>query len=242
MNKMNTITQEEIDNLPPPPQEWLDDMKKENKIISSKSIMTTKEILQSHPVIILRKEISKTNIKGYSKMKKNEVIELMLKAENKEKFKHIQMAEKKQRVKTESKKEEPKKEEPKKAEPKKADEKEFSKNWLLKYNAYVKKKTDYGRIYSAGSNTGYVLVNELDSFRDPKFINEMNELIGKDQTPNIIVNANNFKTQIIKALYLDSIENRGMYKMVMKQVNKFISNVNKVRKEALKRKKKKGGK
>tara|TARA_R110002153_G_scaffold215749_2_gene368361 strand:- start:590 stop:1153 length:564 start_codon:yes stop_codon:yes gene_type:complete len=57
--------------------------------------MSTKEILQSHPVTILRKEISKTNIKGYSKMKKNEVIELMLKAENKEKFKHIQMAESK---------------------------------------------------------------------------------------------------------------------------------------------------
>lgn len=28
MNKMNTITQEEIDNLPQPPQEWIDDMKK----------------------------------------------------------------------------------------------------------------------------------------------------------------------------------------------------------------------
>ena len=26
MNKMNPITQEEIDNLPPPPQEWIDDM------------------------------------------------------------------------------------------------------------------------------------------------------------------------------------------------------------------------
>jgi len=117
---MNTITQQEIDNLPPPPQEWLDDMKKENKIISSKYIMTTKEILRSHPVTILRKEISKTNIKGYSKMKKNEVIELMLKAENKEKFKHIKMAKKKQRVKTESKKEAPKKAEPVKAEPVKA--------------------------------------------------------------------------------------------------------------------------
>ena len=61
--------------------------------------MSTKEILQSHPISVLRKEISKTNIKGYSKMKKGEVIELMLKAENKEKFKHIKMAEKKQRVK-----------------------------------------------------------------------------------------------------------------------------------------------
>ena len=31
MNMMNTITQQEIDNLPPPPQEWLDDMKNKKK-------------------------------------------------------------------------------------------------------------------------------------------------------------------------------------------------------------------
>jgi len=31
MNMMNTITQQEIDNLPPPPQEWLDDMKNKKR-------------------------------------------------------------------------------------------------------------------------------------------------------------------------------------------------------------------
>ena len=55
----------------------------------------TKEILASHPVTTLKKEISKTNIKGYSKMKKAQVIELMLKEEHIDKFKDIKMAEKK---------------------------------------------------------------------------------------------------------------------------------------------------
>ena len=45
------------------------------------------EILKSHPVSNLKFEISKTNIKGYSKMKKGELIKLMLK--NKDRFKHI---------------------------------------------------------------------------------------------------------------------------------------------------------
>jgi len=52
----------------------------------------TREILKSHPISTLKKEISKTNIKGYSKMKKDEIVELMMK--NKERFGHIKMAEK----------------------------------------------------------------------------------------------------------------------------------------------------
>ena len=51
--------------------------------------MPTAEILNSHPLSTLKKEISKTNIKGYSKMKKPELVKLMLK--NKEKFHHIKM-------------------------------------------------------------------------------------------------------------------------------------------------------
>jgi len=56
--------------------------------------MPSRPILESHPVSVLRKEISKTNIKGYSKMKKAEVITLMLKRENASKFSHIKMNEK----------------------------------------------------------------------------------------------------------------------------------------------------
>jgi len=70
--------------------------------------MITKEILESHPVSVLKKEISKTNIKGYSKMKKTEIVSLMLKPEHSKRFSHIK-----------KKGEEPKKESPKKESPKK---------------------------------------------------------------------------------------------------------------------------
>jgi len=67
--------------------------------------MLTKEILNSHPATTLKKEISKTNIKGYSKLKKGELVELMMK--NKERFSHI-------KKKGEETKEEPKKKKKKK--------------------------------------------------------------------------------------------------------------------------------
>jgi hypothetical protein len=70
--------------------------------------MITKEILESHPVSVLKKEISKTNIKGYSKMKKTEIVSLMLKPEHSKRFSHIK-----------KKGEAPKKEAPKKEAPKK---------------------------------------------------------------------------------------------------------------------------
>jgi ribosomal protein L12E/L44/L45/RPP1/RPP2 len=54
--------------------------------------MITREILNSHPVTALRKEISKTNIKGYSKMTKAQVVDVMMK--NKEKFSHIKKKDK----------------------------------------------------------------------------------------------------------------------------------------------------
>ena len=54
--------------------------------------MVSREILNSHPVSVLKKEISKTNIKGYSKMKKNEVVDLMLSPEHEGRFDHIEIA------------------------------------------------------------------------------------------------------------------------------------------------------
>jgi hypothetical protein len=54
--------------------------------------MVNREILVSHPISVLKKEISATNIKGYSKMKKAELVELMLRSENKAKFSHIEKA------------------------------------------------------------------------------------------------------------------------------------------------------
>ena len=61
--------------------------------------MPTKKILESHPVSVLKKEISMTNIKGYSKMKKAEIIDLMMKPEHKDRFHHIEMAKPKLRKK-----------------------------------------------------------------------------------------------------------------------------------------------
>ena len=45
------------------------------------------DILKTYTLDELRKEISKTNIKGYSKLKKLDLIELMLKY--KDRFKHL---------------------------------------------------------------------------------------------------------------------------------------------------------
>ncbi len=63
--------------------------------------MVTKEILLSHPVKTLKSEVSKTNIKGYSKMKKDEIIELMLKY--KSRFSHIKKREQKPKEKQKKK-------------------------------------------------------------------------------------------------------------------------------------------
>lgn len=63
--------------------------------------MDLKSRLESHPVAILKKEISKTNVKGYSKMKKAEVVKLMIK--HSDRFNHIKHSQsdefKKQKVK-----------------------------------------------------------------------------------------------------------------------------------------------
>ena len=55
--------------------------------------MPTTAILNSHPLTVLKKEVSKTNIKGYSKMKKAELIVLMMTSQNRPRFHHIKMRE-----------------------------------------------------------------------------------------------------------------------------------------------------
>lgn len=44
-------------------------------------------IIESHPAYILRSEIAKHNIRGYSKMKKAQIVDLML--ANRQRFNHI---------------------------------------------------------------------------------------------------------------------------------------------------------
>ena len=76
--------------------------------------MVSRDILNSHPISTLKKEISKTNVKGYSKMKKSEIVELMMKTPSR--FSHIKMKEGK-----------PKKVEPKKTAPPKQDSSKLEK-------------------------------------------------------------------------------------------------------------------
>jgi len=52
--------------------------------------MPTMELLKSHTLKELRKEVSKTNIKKYSKLNKMDLIELMIKKENKDMFHHME--------------------------------------------------------------------------------------------------------------------------------------------------------
>jgi len=51
--------------------------------------MVSRKILNSHSKDTLRKEIGKTNITGYSKLKKSEMIDLMMR--NSSRFGHIVM-------------------------------------------------------------------------------------------------------------------------------------------------------
>ena len=61
--------------------------------------MPTAAILNSHNVSALKKELSKTNIKGYSKLTKSKIIILMMQPLNRPRFHHIKMVEKKEKKK-----------------------------------------------------------------------------------------------------------------------------------------------
>ena len=53
--------------------------------------MPTVEILKSHNLKELRSEVSKTNIKKYSKLKKADLIDLMMKKEHLDLFHHMEL-------------------------------------------------------------------------------------------------------------------------------------------------------
>ncbi len=194
-----------------------------------------KAILQTYTSIELKKMISQSNIKGYSKLKKNELIDLMTKTEHIHKFKDIKPKEKKSKsVATKAPVEKPKPKAPaeKKKEPNKKDEKEFSKNLLKRYNELKEEKAINGILANYNTkgkkNKGFLIINQLEQIRKPEFLNSLEKVAGKRGIQNTIVNANNYKNQIIKALYLDSIEDRGIYKKIFRTTSKFISNVREV--------------
>lgn len=63
-----------------------------------------KEALESHPKSRLIKEIQKNNVKGYSKLKKPELIKLMMNERNIEKFRNILNAKLEKALKAEDEK------------------------------------------------------------------------------------------------------------------------------------------
>ncbi len=95
--------------------------------------MELKDVLKKMKVGELRNEIRKTNIRGYSKLKKNELIEMMLEYESR--FMHLMDQHKsKDEPKKEPKQEpkpEPEPEEEKDEEPTKEDKKEAKKLFKL---------------------------------------------------------------------------------------------------------------
>ena len=103
--------------------------------------MPSRQVLESHPVSHLKKEISQTNIKGYSKLKKDGIIDLMLK--HKDRFHHIQMYKLPERVKKEKPKAEPK------AEPKK---KVIKKKVVIKEEPYKPFSADCSNAMAQAEN------------------------------------------------------------------------------------------
>lgn len=124
-----------------------------------------KSRLQSHPVATLKKEISSTNIKGYSKMKKAEVVALMLK--NKEKFDHIKIATKK-------------KAEPKKAEASAPAEPKKATPFKLKDDEY------YLRIKDKQNKTSIIKVGKKLKEATKKFIDRREDRKNKNYNQMIL--------------------------------------------------------
>ena len=56
--------------------------------------ISTRKVLNSHTMPELKQEIRKTNIKGYSKLKKGGLVTLMAKKEHKKKFNHLKFKQK----------------------------------------------------------------------------------------------------------------------------------------------------
>lgn len=135
--------------------------------------MDLKTRLESHPVSVLKKEISKTNVKGYSRMKKNEVVALMLK--NKERFDYIPHAGKKEPVKRATvKKEESKKVrvEPKKVKKiikKPEPKKEEPKNDNDKVKEFVNKLSN--RIFDKETKRMRDLINKKGRITPSEYLN-----------------------------------------------------------------------
>lgn len=147
--------------------------------------MTTKEILNSHSVDTLRKEVSKANIKGYSKMKKKELIELMLKTP--ERFSHIKPKEKQPRAKPAPK---PRAKPAPKPKPKPQSANEGEEKFKKIVSNFISKLDTINKIAGKEEIKKYKTKNELKEMSDKFFkikeeIDELKEKINTDQLEKI---------------------------------------------------------
>ena len=153
-----------------------------------------RDILQSYSVNELKKEISKQNIKGYSKMKKAEIINLMMK--HKDKFTYLKKKETK-------KKEQPKKKEEQKPEPKKVMKKKEEPKKVMKKKEEpkkeMKKKEEPKKKDEKLSDIMKELENIEDKVFDKKFdLKNLKKII---KNPRDIVKVNDELVKIQKSRF-----------------------------------------
>ena len=93
----------------------------------------------------------------------------------------------------------------------------FSKNLFFKYlSIYNKVFNNDIYIKHCPKNPEFVILNDIDNWLHPLHINELEE--GK----KIEIRLKKYKMQIIKALYLDSIENKNRYSKIVYKYDRFI--------------------
>jgi len=167
-----------------------------------------KNILNSYNTTELKRFISKTNIKGYSKLRKEELIELMLK--NAERFNHIKMKPAKPK-KAQPKKVEPKKEQPKKVEPKKEQPKKVEPKKAVKKPVEPKKPNEdsfineYDTIYASNILSQY----NKEMFENiERFLQKKQNKMEKEESDTIYIviddflaSGVHFKKPLVNKLY-----------------------------------------
>jgi len=125
----------------------------------------------------LRKEISKTNVKGYSKLKKNEIVNLMLKYPKRfmylvGKEEKIAKLEKMNILKQKPKEEKPKEEKPKEEKPK--EERQLMKKLVVEFTTKKNQKENLDKINKLmkESKEDDLLANSISKSMLTKFLEE----------------------------------------------------------------------
>ena len=188
-----------------------------------------RDILESHPLKNLREAVKNSNIKGYSKMKKAELIKEMMKPQHIINFKNIKKYEKPERAKP-IKKSEVKKVEKKKAKPiKKSAVKSVSSSKKNKEEPFFKKQLRINREEMKNRKKVKTVVNKvsknynIDNFLSKKpsvsdlvkFLSERYDKIDRTD-PNEVPLIITALDQLDKELVVDYLNKKGVLKNYFK--------------------------